>query len=48
MGDIPLGCHVQLWMRVPVERPKLAGLEAWFRRLCERPAFRKIVDIPLT
>ena len=48
MGDIPLGCHVQLWMRVPVERPKLPGLEAWFKRLCERPAFRKIVDIPLT
>ena len=48
IGDIPLGCHVQLWMRVPIERPKLPGLEAWFKRLCERPAFRKIVDIPLS
>ena len=48
MGDIPLGCHVQLWMRLPIERPRQPNLEAWFARLCERPAFRKIVDIPLS
>jgi glutathione S-transferase len=48
MGDIPLGCHVQLWMRLPIERPDYPGLRAWFERLCERPAFRKIVDIPLS
>ena len=48
MGDIPLGCHVQLWMRLPIERPRLPNLEAWFQRLCERPAYRKIVDIPLS
>lgn len=48
MGDIPLGCHVQLWMRLPIERPRHAHLQAWFERLCERPAFRKVVDIPLS
>jgi glutathione S-transferase len=48
MGDIPLGCHVQLWMRLPIERPAHAGLKAWFERLCARPAFKKIVDIPLS
>jgi glutathione S-transferase len=48
MGDIPLGCEVQRWMRVPIERPRMPAVEAWFARLCERPAFRKIVDIPLT
>ena len=48
MGDIPLGCHVQLWMRLPIERPRQPNLEAWFARLCERPAYRKIVDIPLS
>ena len=48
MGDIPLGCHVHLWMRLPLERPPLAGLQAWFERLCERPAFRKIVDIEIS
>lgn len=48
MGDIPLGCELQRWMRCPIERPKLANVEAWFARLSERPAFRKIVDIPLS
>jgi len=48
MGDIPIGCEVQRYMRVPVERPKLAALEAWFERLRQRPPFTKLVDIPLT
>jgi len=48
MGDIPLGCHVQLWMRLPIERPAHRNLEAWFQRLCARPAYKKIVDIPLS
>jgi glutathione S-transferase len=48
MGDIPLGCHVQLWMRLPIERPAHPGLTAWFERLCARPAFKKSVDIPLS
>jgi glutathione S-transferase len=48
MGDIPIGCEVQRWMRVPIERPKLPSIEAWFARLGERAAFRKIVDIPLS
>ena len=48
IGDIPIGCEVQRWMRVPIERPKLPNVEAWFGRLGERPAFRKIVDIPLS
>jgi glutathione S-transferase len=48
MGDIPLGCHVQLWMRLPIERPRLPHLQAWFERLCERAAYRKVDDIPLS
>jgi glutathione S-transferase len=48
MGDIPIGCEVQRWMRVPIERPKLPNVEAWFSRLCQRPAYRTIVDVPLT
>ena len=48
MGDIPLGCEVQRYMRVPIERPKFPAVEAWFERLRERPAFRKNVDIPLS
>lgn len=48
MGDIPIGCEVQRWMRLPMERPRLPNLEAWFERLCARPAFKKHVDIPLS
>jgi glutathione S-transferase len=48
MGDIPLGCHVQVWMRLPIERPPHPNLTAWFERLCSRPAFKKNVDLPLS
>jgi glutathione S-transferase len=48
IGDIPLGCHVHLWMRLPIERPAHPNLEAWFERLCTRHAFRKVVDIALS
>jgi glutathione S-transferase len=48
MGDIPIGCEVQRWMRLPMDRPRLPHLEAWFERLCARTAFKKNVDIPLS
>jgi glutathione S-transferase len=48
MGDIPLGCEVQRWMRVPMQRPRFPNVEAWFERLRARPAFLAFVDVPLT
>ena len=48
MGDIPLGCEVQRWMRVPIGRPRFPNVEAWFERLRQRPAFLKHVDLPLS
>jgi glutathione S-transferase len=48
MGDIPFGCELQRYMRVPIERPKMPHVDAYFERLRERPAFTKHVDIPLT
>jgi len=48
MGDIPIGAEVQRYLRVPIERPALPQLRAWFERLRERPAFLKHVDVPLT
>jgi glutathione S-transferase len=48
MGDIPLGSYVQVWMRLPIERPRQPNLEAWFARLLERPAYRKTVDVVLS
>jgi len=48
MGDIPLGAYVYLWFELPIERSALPHLEAWYRRLAERPAYRKAVMVPLT
>jgi glutathione S-transferase len=48
IGDIALGCHVQLWMRVPIERAGHPNVQRWFDRLCARPAYKKIVDLPLS
>ncbi|MGH8686212.1 MAG: glutathione S-transferase family protein [Burkholderiales bacterium] len=48
MGDIPIGAEVQRWLRVPIERPSMPNVEAWFERLRQRPPFVKHVDIPLT
>jgi glutathione S-transferase len=33
---------------VPIERPAFPAVQAWFDRLCARPAFKKHVDLPLT
>jgi glutathione S-transferase len=48
MGDIPIGCEVQRYLRVPIERPSWPKLDAWFERLRQRPPFAKHVDLPLT
>jgi glutathione S-transferase len=48
MGDIAAGCAVWRWMALPVERPALPRLERWFDRLAARPAYRKVVMLPLT
>ena len=48
MGDIPFGCELQRYMRVPIERPRLPAVDAYFERLRERPAYRQHVDIALS
>ena len=48
MGDIPAGCHFHLWLSLPMDRPDCPNLQSWFKRLSERPAYKKIVLIPLS
>ncbi len=48
MGDIPLGTFVHRWYRLPVERPAMPHLDAYFERLQTRAAFRDNVMIPLS
>jgi glutathione S-transferase len=48
MGDIALGCGIWRWMALPIERPALPGVQRWFESLAQRPAYRKLVMLPLT
>lgn len=48
IGDIPLGAATYRYYALPVKRPALPYLEAWYGRLQEREAFHKHVMIPLT
>lgn len=48
MGDIPLGCVAYAWFELPIDRPDLPHLAAWYERLKTRPAFVKAVMTPLT
>jgi glutathione S-transferase len=49
MGDIPAGVHVHRWFALPLKRPDLPALSAWYERLKARSAYRaNVSDIPVT
>jgi glutathione S-transferase len=48
MGDIAVGCWVHSWHALPIERPELKNVKAWYERLQTRPAYAKHVMVPLT
>ena len=48
MGDIAFGPVVYLVNNVLPDRPKLAGYDAWYARISARPAFRKVVALPVS
>lgn len=48
MGDIPVGCAAHRWLNLPIERPVLPNLEAWYGRLKTRPAAAKVLTTPIT
>jgi glutathione S-transferase len=48
LGDIPLGVWAYRWFNLPIERPTFANLDAWYKRLCERPPYQKHIMIPVT
>lgn len=45
MADIPSGGLMYRYFTLPVARPSLPNVEAWFGRLADRPAFRDSVMI---
>lgn len=48
MGDIAFGPIVYLVNNVSFDRPKLAHFNAWYARISQRPAFRKVVALPIS
>jgi glutathione S-transferase len=48
MGDIPVGCFIHRWYALPIERPELKNVKAWYERLKTRPAYAKYVMAPLS
>ncbi len=41
VGDIALGNAIHRWFKLPIDRPDLLSLRAWYDRLCARPAYQK-------
>jgi glutathione S-transferase len=39
LADIPVGLVVHRWYASPIEHPELPAVNAYYQRLCERPAF---------
>ncbi|MCX8279415.1 glutathione S-transferase [Phyllobacterium sp. 0TCS1.6C] len=48
IGDVPAGCFAYGWFEMPIERPDLPHLAAWYERLKLRPAYQKTVMTPLS
>jgi glutathione S-transferase len=46
LADIPAGTSLYRYFELDIERPSVANVEAWYRRLQERPAYRAHVMIP--
>ena len=43
MGDIPVGIMAFWWYRMPIDHFDLPNIEAWYKRLQDRPAFQRQV-----
>lgn len=48
IAELGVGPFVHRWLSLPVQRPAMANLEAWYKRLLERPAYRAHVALPLS
>lgn len=48
VGDIPVGAMAYRWFNLPIERPDLPNLRAWYDRLTTRPPYQKHVMPPMT
>ena len=48
LADIPAGTSLYRYFEIDIERPSVPNVEAWYRRLQERPAYREHVMVPFS
>jgi glutathione S-transferase len=48
LADIPAGAILYRYFELDIDRPDTPHVEAWYRRLQDRPAYRQHVMIPFT
>ena len=46
LADIPSGTHLYRYFNLEIERPSLPNVDAWYRRLQDRAAYRTHVMVP--
>ena len=46
IGDITAGAQLYRYFELEIDRPAIPNVEAWYARLCERPAYREHVMVP--
>jgi glutathione S-transferase len=46
LADIPIGTSLYRYFNLDIERPSIPNVEAWYRRLQERSAYRVHVMVP--
>jgi glutathione S-transferase len=44
MGDIPLGCSMDRWMKLPITRDSHTNVERWYANLRARKAARQVIE----
>ena len=47
MGDIPLGCSVDRWFKLPLARESHPYVERWYAGLRERKGAAQVVGLGL-
>ena len=48
LGDVPFGSYVHTWLALPIAHADHPALADWYARLLRRPAYAKVVAIPVT
>jgi len=48
MGDIPMGCSVDRWMKLPIARAARPNVERWYAGLRGRPGMKQVAELALS